>query len=360
MRSRLLLKWQKKLWADHIGKKAGSIFLLFLLAKGHLWSTDYFSTQSAYFADEGRVKIIVDFNQYEKRGKFGARQYLLQEIPFTIRVAILRNLEASLKLPVVFGYNFLTEDRLPAVFGNVEIELRFGRDDDEYNYREAFYISYRIGSGPSVEKPAEGTLIGGDALDPSYYPAVSSLYEFSLGWHCTKDIGEKSQFHFNSAYTYQLNEGENLDRLINFEGVTGGAIETNANGENIQRNSFTLFGLDKSLKRLFWTTSLNNPWADKKNDYITLNAAIDTRLSTGFFFGKRQLILALKPFLEMTWLIPFSDESYYVSRFTLVPGMLLELTRYFRYAFGLAFFIDPLNDPRQFTQAVFMSLRLIF
>ena len=320
-----------------------------------LWGTDYFFTQSSHFKEPGRFSFFIDYYQYLKQNKFGVNQYLLQEVPLKIKATLVKNVEVGVSIPVVFGQNYLTSETLSPVIGNIELELRFANHDEEYDYQYSYYFNYRISTGVVAQKLSPSEL-DGDVIRASYYPVASSLDEMQIGWHMTKKITPKTEFHFNFNYTYQFTNNENITNLIGLEGFES-EIETNARGGKLSQANFTFLGLDKTFRRLFWTTSLNDPWEDKKNDHFVVSMVLDTYLGMDYYFDKRKLLIGLKPFIEFTWLFPFSNESFYNPKLLIVPGVYLKFTRYFGYLFGLGLVFDNWQY-FDFEQVVFMSLRV--
>ena len=331
------------------------LWFFVFLAKAH--GTDYFFTQSAYFHEAGRVSFVIDFNQYLKQNSFGVNQYLLQELPLKVKATLVNNVQASITIPLVFGLDYLTAEPLSTELGNLEFELRFAADDEEYKYCQAYYFKYRVGTGPPTQKIEEPSQLSGERASVSYYPLASSLEEMDLGWQATKNIFPKTQFHLNLTYTYQLSDNQTITNLIGFEDIVNDNVETNARGGRLATTRVSLFGIDTSLRNLFWSTSLNDPWSDKKNDYFTLSMAIDTYIGTDYYFGRKKILLGLKPFVEFTWLIPFSDESFYHSRLLLVPGLFLKFTKHIRYLFGVGISLEPAGAT-EFKNTAFISLRM--
>ncbi len=329
--------------------------LLFLGYFSNLWGTDYFFTQSSYFKEPGRFSFFIDYHQYLKKNKFGIDQYLLQEVPLKIKATVFKNVEASVSIPIVFGQDYSTSDPLSPVVGNISIELRFANYDEEYDYQYSYYFNYRISTGV-VSRKLEKSDLDGDVIRASYYPIASSFDEMQLGWHMTKKITPKTEFHFNFNYTYQFTNNENITNLIAFEGFET-AIETNARGGQLSQAGFTFLGLDKTVRKLFWTTSFNDPWGDKQNDYFIISMAIDTYIGTDYYFGKRKLLFGIKPFVEVTWLFPFSNKSFYNSQLLIVPGLYLKFTKYLGYLFGIGLVFDNWQH-FDFEQVAFMSLRV--
>lgn len=320
---------------------------------GH--SEDYFFTQSTYFDKRKWFSLFIDYNQYLKQNKFSVNQYLLQEISFEIKTTLVKNVEAGIAVPLVFGHNYLNDNELPSTLGNIEFELKFGKDDDEYDYRYAYYFKYRVSTGPPTQKPLL-SIEDEQNINHSYYPLTSSLEEMTLGWHASKNIGRYVKVHLNFNYTYQFTNNQGITNLFRFENVSSDNVETNARGGKLSPTRLTLFGLDSFLRQLFWTTSLNNPWSDKQNDYLNIAMAVDFYLNTDYYLGTKKILLGVKPFLEINWLLPFSGESFYTSKFIFIPGLLLNFTKNFNYLFGLGVGVQ---EHFNFEQTAFMSFRII-
>ena len=334
------------------------LVLVLLLAPVKLgYADDYFFTQSAYFGERRWVSFFIDFHQYLKQNKAEVNQYLLQALPLKIKTTLVKNVEASLMIPLVFGRDYLNARELPATLGNIEFELRFAQDDAEYDYRQAYYFKYRVGTGVPTQKPPKSIEDANGNISATYYPLTSSLEEMTLGWHASKNLSSRSQLHFNFNYTYQFTNHQGITNLARFENFISDEVETNARGGKLTSTRFSLFGLDHLLRQLFWTTSLNDPWSDKRNDYLTFSLTVDFYLATDYYFGRKKILLGLKPFFEFTGVLPFSEESFYLPRVVLIPGLFLKFTKHFHYLFGLG--IGSAEQHFSFEQVAFMSLRIV-
>ena len=339
--------------------RIGSLFICLFGLISRLEASDYFFTQSAHFHYDSSVSIFFNFNQYIRKNRFGNAQYLLQELPFKIKATIIKNVQASIAIPLIFGRSFTTGADLPLAIGDLELEARFGHDDSEYNYRQAYYFKYRASISPTTTKIASAQRFSQDVQEASYYPLASQFDEMTLGWHGTKNITPKTQFHLNLNYVYQLSTNESITNLIAFENISNADVETNARGGKLQDIRFSLFGLDTTLQNLFWTTSYNQPWSDKRNDHVNISMAIDTLIDADYYFGSKKVLLSLKPFLEVTFVLPFTSESFHHTRILITPGLLLKFTKHLRYLFGVGFLSSSITR-FEFEAASFMSLRLVF
>ncbi len=79
-----------------------------------------------------------------------------------------------------------------------------------------------------------------------------------------------------------------LESLTNLFSLTGFINENDETQQNtsvgntsdiaLEDSSFSFFGIEKIIQKLFWTTNLKDPWVDKKNDHLEISLSIDTQL----------------------------------------------------------------------------------
>jgi hypothetical protein len=227
--------------------------------------------------------------------------------------------------------------------GELDLTFQIGHDDTEYNFRDALVVRFRINKTVTESVGRNNSInedkynYGTEADDLSYYPIIKNDNPFTLGWNFTKSIAQRSTFNFNFYYNYEYIEGDDfVSNIFGEFGAWARNAETGASQSDptASNTDFSFFGIERIFQKLFWTTDLKDPWVDKRNDHLLINASIDTFFNLDYYIGKQKLTLGFKPFIEASFLYRFSQESMYRSRLVLVPGLWLKIGKYIRFLVG--------------------------
>ena len=336
-----------------------SSVLFFFIISTNLWSFDYFFTRSAFFKDEGFLSLSIDYQQFIDRAPEGHIEGWIFHYPLRVDYAITRAVAVSLWIPFYSGV--FNEERAsigdttqirssstPFAVGNLGFELRLGFEDLEYGFKSSYYFSYTLNTGPR-----------------GFEPFIPITQQATIGAIASKKVLKSTIFNLNVQYVYELRKGDenreaqSFTNFFSFNDFDQGRNEKTANGKDLRSRNLSLFGLEKIFQNFFWNTSLVDPWSEKRNDHLELSFSINRALTMHYDIRNRKMILGLNPFLEMAWVIPFSDESIVAHHFILAPGLYLKFTRKIRFLLSLAFALGE-KDKLDYTQAGLMSLRFVF
>lgn len=279
--------------------------------------------------------------------------------------APVKNVQLGLTIPLVSVYDARLNETRNVAIGDFQVDFEFGHDDLEYDFREAFTFRTRINTGPAIDRNLRFSSTPSDFTIQSsladYYPLVKKNVDFALGWNFTKEILPNTSFHFNFRYVYELAPDETLTNIFAFNGLDGSSNQTSTvtNLNQFNGSTLSLFGIEKIIGRLFWTTGLDDPWKDKINDHVELSAAIDTTFNLEYYLFDRRFSLALKPFLELFFLKRFSEESLFKSNLSITAGIHFRLFSALRYQ--IAFSHILWSESRfEYQDAAHMGLTLFF
>jgi len=327
--------------------------LAVFLSLSPVHAANYFYTRSAYFNLEGRGTLASGLTQLSVSGDYGDYQKRYFIIPLFFDFSLVRNVQTGVEVPIV-GFRDIKRDTVEfAPVGDVQAFLEFGRDDTEYNFRDAIIIQVTYGSGQGAsfdimtnEKRSEA--YSREINNKGYYPASRGNNQYALGYRLTKHIGNNSSFTFNGSYVYELLEGETFKS--NFVDEFQGVIIESASNTNdtavgkFSTSDYSFFGIENIFKKLFWTTDPENPWHDKANDHLEFSCTIDTYFDTDYYIGERRIEFGFKPFIELSYHYRFTGLSLYKSRLILVPGMWVKIGSKIRYLFGVSKILWAEND----------------
>lgn len=295
-------------------------------------STRYLNTHSAFFDPPGRVALDLGLTRFEDRGPYGAYSMIYSQVPVVMTTSLARNVQVALTLPVIWVENVLRPERsMPPAVGDLLFDLAFAHDEPEYDYREIFTFRTRIpDTSPNVAQNRRYNPVVD--YEPTstvrdYFPLARHNGEMALGWGLTKEVAGRLQVHLGFRYTYEFGTNETLTNFFAFQGVLVNSNDTStfSNFDAFQGTTFSLFGIEKVVQRLFGWTDFKNPWADKANDHLELSLSIDTRIDLGYHFGQHPVHVALVPFAELFWVRRFSEESLAPGHLDLSAGVGIEL-----------------------------------
>lgn len=307
-----------------------------LLLAGFLYfqplpAAPYTQTEDAIFLGNGHGEISLNYQQHFIQSPYGAQLQKLHQLPLELRYNLVRNVMASLEWSFLYVENYSLEETQGAT-GDLEVQIFFGRDITEHQYRDAYYWGFRrSGGAESITEESERSSVLDNSVKTSFYPLSVPVNRMSLGYLLSKNYSDKLQFSLDFAYHYELKEDESATNFLAFQGVQNDNVQ---GGEQDMGNSYSLFGLDESFRKLFWRTSLSDPFEDKKNDHLQVKAAIDTTFYTEYHFPERNVAFVSRPFLEFVYFHPISEESFQAQAFTLIPGLWFKIGE--RYKFKLA------------------------
>ena len=304
----------------------------------------YLHTRSTEFYPVRRLGLTVGWERHEDRGPYGTWPLVYTLLPITLTTALVRNVQLGLTLPLAWVDNLARPERgVPPAAGDMLLDLEFGHDEHEYEYREAFTLRVRIpDTSPSIDRNRRYATLPREYLEASpvrdYYPLVRHSGELCLGWNLSKEFLPRTWVHFNARYTYEFGTNEGLTNMFALQGVlvNSNDVSSVSNLEAFQGTSFSLFGIEKIWDRLFGWTSRTDPWADKRNDHLELSLGVDTRFDLGYHVAGRSIPFAVQPFAELYWAKRFSEESLAKSHIELSAGAALHLPGNLRFQFALS------------------------
>lgn len=317
------------------------VFFLGLLAVQCLQAVPgYLNTRSTQFYPRGRVGLSVGLDRFEDRGPYGTWPLVYTALPINLTTALARNVQIGLTLPFTWVDNGARPDRsLAPVAGDMLIDMEFGHDEPEYDYREAFTLRVRIpDTSPAIDRNRRFSTLTRDYAESAsvrdYYPLSLHNQELALGWNFSRELGQKTWLHFNARYVYEFGTNESLTNMFALQGVL---VSTNdistlsgTNFEALAGTSFSLFGLEKIWDRFFGWTGRVDPWADKRNDRVELSLAVDTTVDLGYHVAGRKIPFSIQPFAELFLVKRFSEESLAKSHFDLSAGASFHLPAHLR------------------------------
>jgi hypothetical protein len=325
--------------------------VLILLGLVKVWSMTgpgFFDTDSAYFFPTGHLALSLGYDQYLSYSSSGNLQKHYNAVPFNLSYALARNVQVGISIPLIWVAAPKSGKTLGLVGGDGLVELHFGNDETEYDYRESFLFKVRIpDASPPVGRDqrlstAKFSYSGDEFVikdsSSDYYPLIKHNGDLTLGWNFSKQILPKTFVHFNARYVYEFSTNESLTNIFAFNGLidTTNDVSTTSNFDNYQGAKFSLFGIEKIFQKFFYSTSFSDPWADKKNDHLELSLALDTTLDVGFDLFEKHFSLAIRPFSELFFLKRFTEESLYKSNLTWTVGAGIFLPFGLRYQFGFS------------------------
>lgn len=343
------------------------VFFLGLLAAGGLQAfPGYLNTRSTEFYPRGRVGLSVGLERFEDRGPYGTWPLVFSAVPVSIATALARNVQLGLTLPFVWVENLARPDRsLALVAGDMVLDMEFGHDEPEYDYREAFTFRVRIpDTSPPIDRNRRLSTLERDYAEGStvrdYYPLTLHHQEMALGWNFSKQLGEKTWLHFNARYVYEFGTNESLTNMFALQGalVSTNDISTITNAEALAGTTFSLFGIEKIWERFFGWTGRVDPWADKANDRVELSLGVDTTLDLGYHVSGRKIPFAIQPFAELFLSKRFTEESLAKSHLDLSAGAAFHLPAHLRlqFAFTRVLWADARFD---YQDALRMNLTIL-
>ena len=301
-----------------------------------------FEVGQAEFLPASKLDLSLGWERYRDPGIYGASQHLYDVAPIGLRYALARNVQMGLFWPMV-GVENLTSPTLslaPAA-GDITFELAFGHDELEYDYREAFVFSTRIiDESPAVPRSRAQTSVvdyNRDATSRDYYPFVFHNTDFSLGWDFTKRLEGRVRLHASVRYVYELSTNETLTNVFAFNGLIDqnpSNAQNTAGLSNFQDAKISFFSLEKIFQKLFWTTSLTDPWSDKANDHIEYGLALDTTWDLHYDFAGTPVEVSVSPFLEISGAQRFTQLSMMKSHLQSTLGAELAWGPRLRTKFG--------------------------
>ncbi len=344
------------------------LFAFFLLgAQPSFAGLKYAQTRLAHFYPPGHLVLDLGFQNYFSSGEFGDFQGRYYFIPLSLTYAVVKNVQLGVTIPVAGIYDAQFNRYQKFSFGDFQVDFEFGHDDYEYDFREAFTFSTRIGTGVPVNRerrlsttPSFYKFTGQNPPD-DLYPFVKNNADFSLGWNFSKELFQGTSVHFNFRYVYELGPDEGLTNIFAFNGLVDSTNDTSTvtNVDQFSGSTVSLFGIEKIIGRLFWTTGLDDPWKDKINDHLEFSTAVDTTFNLEYYLFGRRFSFVLKPFLEIFFSKRFTEESLYKSHLDLTVGIHLKLFSLLRYQ--IAFTHVLWSESRfEYQDAATMSLTLFF
>ncbi len=303
----------------------------------------FFDTETALFYPTGHLVLALGLDQYLSYSTSGNLQKRYGQVPFNLSYSLVRNVQVGVTIPLVWATATKTGKSLGLAGGDGLVELHFGNDEPEYDYRESFVFKVRVpDASPPVGREkrfSSGLDYEGDdfVLQVSdYYPLVKHNVDLTLGWNFSKQILPKTFMHFNARYVYELNTNETLTNIFAFNGFidTTNDISSTSNFDNYAGAKFSLFGIEKIFQKFFYSTSFTDPWSDKKNDHLEFSLAFDTTLDLHYELFERPISLSLRPFTELFFLKRFTEDSLYKSNLAWTFGVGFFLPFGLRYQFG--------------------------
>lgn len=336
------------------------VFTLFSFAYA-----DYFDTESAWFEQEGRVNLVTGIERFNLRSPFGNIYNRVLNIPLEMNFSMIKNVQLNLQWPLFFMTD-PTINHTTWNFGDIYFGLALAFDDLEYNFKWALtfntplYTQNNNSLQLRYNEDIDTSTIYSFTPD-STYPMTKGNNQYSLGYRFSKEIGEKFRVHFNADYVYELLENETIVSNL-FSEITGFIQQEEGSGGTLSKTNvegFSPFGLDKIFRKLFWLNEdLQDPYKDRKNDHIELSLTVDSFHHNEIYLksGKR-IPIYFKPFLELSYVYRFTQESLYRSHLTVIPGFFLKYQKYMGIQTGIAF--DLWGEENYFKKTAF-KMNFIF
>ena len=254
-------------------------------------------------------------------------------LPPTVSIFNIKDNQPIQEAPLYFG-------------GNGYLKFLLAFDDYEYNFKHAISIGYYFSSSSQNFNETRKTNSAYNTRDftiNDFYPLIKNSENLSLGWVFSKKIDKKTLFNFNIKYFYELQSPESLTNLFTLSSFINenDQIQQSTSTDNIalEDSSFSFFGIEKIIQKLFWTTNLEDPWIDKKNDHLEISLSIDTQLFLDYTIASFSIEGSLNPFIDLNWLYRFTDESLYKSHLLVSTGVIYNMTPFLYYLFTLNHFL---------------------
>lgn len=286
-------------------------------------------------------------------------------IPFGVSHTLIQNVQARLFIPRLIGKNLETGEKIGGAWGQFGMEINFSWDDAEFDSRKGVLFRVIFRGGVPFEPGSllnQETNYSDERATVDLYPISVNRITYSLGYMYNKKIFKKSFFNFNARYVYVLNKLEEENALKNIfpiQGLVAKTLITNESGAIETNKKFSFFGFENMFKNWFWRQEGEHPWLDKENDHIEISASIDTFINSDYYFGKRKIMMGLKPFLELSLKKRFTLTGIFKTRLIFTPGIWIKISNTFRFLLGLNRILY--SEPGfNFDESIFLSLRLAY
>ncbi|MBI4977014.1 MAG: hypothetical protein HZC28_05995 [Spirochaetes bacterium] len=375
------------------------LLAVFFAAGACIFASDLIKVKSARILEENRFLVAADLAQYSLVKSFVvnyisdtvgvittnavvASEHTTSEylyLPIKIRYGMIQLLEFDVSLPLVAwrdaarAYNpgARFEDTFKGFFFcDASFEARLRVDDIAQNAAWNIAVAVQLPTGvgkPQVENRLPNVTsinvtnqtVG--SFDPSTIgendytlsPFSRGLGEFTVSFYYTKEWIDDLLTHFNISYIYELEQGETFWQpeafIATVPQATGGSTY-----------DFKGFGIEKLLKKLFWTWSRTDPWEYRRNDAIEAGCAIEYYMEAPLTIGDSFTIdLAYKLFLEVTGTLAWDVSSSRRSELVITPGVWIRAAKYARFLLGTSFVILD-NPGRYYSHKLTAGLEVMF
>ncbi|MEK6795516.1 MAG: hypothetical protein AABZ39_12105 [Spirochaetota bacterium] len=370
------------------------------LCAAFLTASDLIDVKSARILEENRLVISADLHHYSYAKSvdviyvtgYYAGDFVITNtnavvhsphvtyeylyLPFKLQYGLANLFEFDVTFPIV-AYRDSARANMPGATGpevirgfffcdtTLEARMRF----NDYDNRAVFNlaVSVQLPTGASHPRadaalPSHAVIVATNAavgsIDPntigesdySLSPFSRGVGEFAISCYYTKEWIDDLLMHINFSYIYELEPGEVFWQPEDFVTMPpAGSTEPPV---------FKFFGIEKLLKKLFWTWSRTDPWMFRRNDAIKAAIAFEYQLDTPLTIGDAAIDMSYKFFLEISGTLMWDQSSSRRNELTITPGAWIKLTRYARLLVGYTFVILDRED-RYYNQRFSAGIRVI-